>query len=212
MESPYVASAGGTKEIFPGNGVGFLMLARLVDIRSVRGKCQPEVGRGRRRTGPPRQRSARLGTFTQILDSYVQDLRDCGRKSAWDVENAFARAVKDPFPDLCTVRAKGRYSRSSSTRLGMLHARRNWRTSETVIYRSVSSNASGKRSTRRTPCRGRSYDLIFSSGANAPYSAPGIVAAHDFANSTVLLSQPLVNTLLELLVCVGQRGKRRGTF
>jgi integrase len=53
-----------------------------------------------------RQRAARLGTFEQLLDSYVQDLRDRGRISARHVETAFARAVKEPFSDLCAIRAK----------------------------------------------------------------------------------------------------------
>jgi hypothetical protein len=47
-----------------------------------------------------------LGTFEQFLDSYVQDLRDRGRISARHVETAFARAVKEPFPDRCAIRAK----------------------------------------------------------------------------------------------------------
>ena len=53
-----------------------------------------------------RQREARLGSFDQLLDSYVQNLRDRGRVSARQVETAFARAVKVPFSDLCAIRAK----------------------------------------------------------------------------------------------------------
>jgi integrase len=42
-----------------------------------------------------------------MLDAYVGDLRARGRVSAKDVENAFQRHVKKPFPDLCRGLAKG---------------------------------------------------------------------------------------------------------
>jgi hypothetical protein len=52
------------------------------------------------------ERAARAGTFEQMLDAYVADLRSRGRVSAKDVENAFRRHVKKPFPDLCRGLAK----------------------------------------------------------------------------------------------------------
>ena len=50
-------------------------------------------------------RAARLGTFEQLLNAYVADLRARGRVSARAVENAFQRDVKQPFPELCRGRA-----------------------------------------------------------------------------------------------------------
>jgi hypothetical protein len=84
-------------------------LAKLVGIQRATGDVKGELSRrkevvaGEERA---RQRAARLGTFEQLLDSYVQDLRDRGRISARHVETAFARAVEEPFPDLCRIRAK----------------------------------------------------------------------------------------------------------
>jgi hypothetical protein len=84
-------------------------LAKLVGIQRATGDVKGELSRrkevaaGEERA---RQRASRLGTFEQLLDSYVQDLRDRGRISARHVETAFARAVKEPFSDLCAIRAK----------------------------------------------------------------------------------------------------------
>jgi len=52
------------------------------------------------------ERAARAGTFEQMLDAYVGDLRARGCVSAKDVENAFKRHIKKPFPDLCQGLAK----------------------------------------------------------------------------------------------------------
>jgi hypothetical protein len=84
-------------------------LAKLVGIQRSTGDVKEELARRKEVVAAEeraRQRAARLGTFDQLLDSYVQDLRDRGRVSARDVENAFARAVKEPFRDLCAIRAK----------------------------------------------------------------------------------------------------------
>jgi len=84
-------------------------LAKLVGIQRTTGDVTGELARRKEVVAAEeraRQRAARLGTFTQLLDVYVQDLRDRGRVSARDVENAFVRAVKEPFSDLCAIRAK----------------------------------------------------------------------------------------------------------
>jgi len=84
-------------------------LAKLVGIQRATGDVKGELSRRKEVAATEeraRQRAARLGTFEQLLDSYVQDLRDRGRISARHVETAFARAVKEPFPDLCAIRAK----------------------------------------------------------------------------------------------------------
>jgi hypothetical protein len=84
-------------------------LAKLVGIQRMTGDVKRELSRRKELAAAEelaRQRAARLGTFEQLLDSYVQDLRDRGRISARHVETAFARAVKEPFPDLCAIRAK----------------------------------------------------------------------------------------------------------
>ncbi len=84
-------------------------LAKFVGIQRATGDVKGELSRRKELAAAEerdRARAARLGTFEQLLDSYVQDLRDRGRISARHVETAFGRAVKVPFPDLCAIRAK----------------------------------------------------------------------------------------------------------
>jgi hypothetical protein len=84
-------------------------LAQLVGIRQATGDVKEQLSRRKDLAVAEeraRQRAARLGTFEQLLGSYVQDLRDRGRISARHVETAFARTVQEPFPGLCAIRAK----------------------------------------------------------------------------------------------------------
>jgi hypothetical protein len=84
-------------------------LKRLVAIQRSTGDAKAELERRKEAEARARllqERAARAGTFEQMLDAYVADLRARGRVSAKDVENAFRRHVKRPFPDLCRGLAK----------------------------------------------------------------------------------------------------------
>jgi hypothetical protein len=48
---------------------------------------------------------ARKGTFGQLLDNYVVNLRSRGKLSWKHVDNAFTRYVRKPFPELMRARA-----------------------------------------------------------------------------------------------------------
>jgi hypothetical protein len=84
-------------------------LKKLVEMERTTGNFRSEVERQKEaeaRTRLLEERAARAGTFEQMLDAYVGDLRARGRVSARDVENTFQRHVKKPFPDLCSGLAK----------------------------------------------------------------------------------------------------------
>ena len=84
-------------------------LNKLVEMERTTGNFRSEVERKKEaeaRTRLLEERAARAGTFEQMLDAYVGDLRARRRVSAKDVENAFQRHVKKPFPDLCRGLAK----------------------------------------------------------------------------------------------------------
>jgi Arm DNA-binding domain len=104
----------GSYEQTPGYGGISLSDARkelkeLVRIHRSTGNAKAELERRKEAEVLARiaaDRAARAGTFEQMLDAYVSDLRARGRISARDVENAFQRHVKKPFPDLCRGLAK----------------------------------------------------------------------------------------------------------
>jgi hypothetical protein len=104
----------GTYEQTPGYGGISLADARkelkkLVTIQRSTGNAKAELQRRKEAAIQARvaaERAARAGTFEQMLDAYVADLRARGRVSAKAVENAFLRDVKKPFPDLCRGLAK----------------------------------------------------------------------------------------------------------
>jgi hypothetical protein len=104
----------GSYEQTPGYGGISLSDARkelkeLVRIHRSTGNAKAELERRKEAEVLARiaaDRAARAGTFEQMLDAYVSDLRARGRVSARDVENAFQRHVKKPFPDLCRGLAK----------------------------------------------------------------------------------------------------------
>jgi Arm DNA-binding domain len=84
-------------------------LKKLVEMERATGNFRTEVERQKDEAVRARlseARAARAGTFDQMLDAYVGDLRARGRVSAKDVENSFLRNVKKPFPDLCCGLAK----------------------------------------------------------------------------------------------------------
>jgi len=84
-------------------------LKKLVEIERQTGNFRLELERRKESEEQARlqaQRAARAGTFEQMLDAYVADLRARGRVSTKDVEKAFLRHVKEPFPELCRVLAK----------------------------------------------------------------------------------------------------------
>ncbi len=84
-------------------------LKKLVEMERTTGNFRTEVERQKDeavRAQLSEARAARAGTFDQVLDAYVVDLRARGRVSAKDVENSFQRNVKKPFPDLCRGLAK----------------------------------------------------------------------------------------------------------
>ena len=104
----------GSYEQTPGYGGISLSDARkelkeLVRIHRSTGNAKAELERRKEAEVLARiaaDRAARAGTFEQMLDAYVSDLRARERVSARDVENAFQRHVKKPFPDLCRGLAK----------------------------------------------------------------------------------------------------------
>jgi hypothetical protein len=84
-------------------------LNKLVEMEPTTGNFWFKVERKKKAEARARlleERAARAGTFEQMLDAYVGNLRARGRVSAKDVENAFQRHVKKPFPDPCCGLAK----------------------------------------------------------------------------------------------------------
>ena len=84
-------------------------LAKLVALQRSTGDAKAELARRKAEAVEAqnaRDRAARLGTFEQLLDAYVADLRARGRVSARAVESTFNRDVKKKFPDLCRSLAK----------------------------------------------------------------------------------------------------------
>ena len=84
-------------------------LKKLVALQRSTGNAKAELQRRKEAELQARvaaERAARAGTFEQMLDAYVADLRARGRVNAKAVENAFRREVKKPFPDLCRSLAK----------------------------------------------------------------------------------------------------------
>ena len=84
-------------------------LARLVEIQRSTGDVKAELARREEVANQERDaraRAARLGSFEQLLDAYVADLRARERVSTRYVESAFQRSVKTPFVALCRKRAK----------------------------------------------------------------------------------------------------------
>jgi hypothetical protein len=78
-------------------------LKKLVEMERQTGNFRSELERRKgaeERDRIQAERAARAGTFEQMLDAYVGDLRARGRVSAKDVENAFKRHVTKPFPEL----------------------------------------------------------------------------------------------------------------
>jgi hypothetical protein len=84
-------------------------LKKLVAMKRTTGNFRSEVERQKEaevRTRLLEERAARAGTFEQMIEAYVGDLRARERVSARDVGNAFQRHMKKPFPKLCSGLAK----------------------------------------------------------------------------------------------------------
>lgn len=84
-------------------------LAKLVAIQRATGDVKAELLSRKNEKARARlleERAARLGTFDQLMDAYVSDMRARGRITARAVEGSFLRDVKTPFPNLCRTRAR----------------------------------------------------------------------------------------------------------